>query len=142
MLAGALAAAGAQQPAPPRTVLQEPAAAEQVILAQLAAFNAGDVETMVANVAEDFVWFAVEANYTEPRLRGREAFRTSMLQYFAAVPSARAEVEAIFPVGGFVAVRERAYWAEGSQQLSQASLAVYEVRDGLIRRVWYYPVEP
>ena len=39
-------------------------------------------------------------------------------------------------------VREVAYWLTVDGELAQASLAIYEVRDGLIHRVWYYPVGP
>ena len=51
------------------------------------------------------------------------------------------EIEKRLGVGRFAAVRERAYWMRGGVEVSQASLAVYEIRDGLIRRVWYYPLE-
>lgn len=116
--------------------------AEDVILAQLLAFNAQDVEALVANVAPDFVYFDVDDSGAQPQLQGREAFRRSMQEYFASIPGPRSEVEEIFPVGDFVAVRERAYWVQGGQEVSQAALAVYEIRDGLIRHVWYYPAQP
>ncbi len=118
-----------------------PADAFAVIDAQLAAFNAHDVNAMVANLAEDFAWFAVDPDMTRVELRGREEFRRSMEPYFASVPGARAEIEERLNVGRFAAVRERAYWLRGGEEVSQASLAVYEIRDGQIRRVWYYPVE-
>lgn len=112
-----------------------------VIDAQLAAFNAHDVNAMVANLAEDFAWFAVDPDMTRVQLRGRDEFRRSMEPYFASVPGARAEIEERLSLGRFAAVRERAYWMRGGVEVSQASLAVYEIRDGLIRRVWYYPAE-
>jgi len=112
-----------------------------VIDVQLAAFNAHDVNAMVANLAEDFAWFAVDPDMTRAELRGREEFRRSMELYFTSVPGARAEIEERLGVGPFAAVRERAYWMRGGVEFSQASLAVYELRDGLIRRVWYYPLE-
>ena len=44
--------------------------------------------------------------------------------------------------GRYVTVRERASWTSKSgEKRSQASLAVYEIRDGLVARVWYYPAE-
>jgi hypothetical protein len=30
-------------------------------------------------------------------------------------------------------------WTGKSGRRSQAALGVYEVRDGLVKRVWYYP---
>lgn len=130
----------AQEPVQePRQEQQAPASAEDVILEQLQAFNAGNVEAMVANVADDFVWFAVDAMGVVPQLQGRAAFHRSMTEYFRSVTGTRAAIEEMFPVGDFIAVRERSYWVEGGQELSQASLAVYEIRNDLIRRVWYYP---
>ncbi len=118
-----------------------PAEAFAVIDAQLKAFNDHDVEAMVANLAEDFAWFAVDPDMTRVELRGRDEFRRSMMPYFASVPGARAEIEERVIVGRFAAVRERAFWLQGGDEVSQASLAVYEIRDRRIRRVWYYPVE-
>lgn len=134
----AATAAGAQEPSE-----QTPTGApETVIRAQLAAYNAHDVEAMVANVAAGFVYFAVDSDSTEPQLRGREAFHQSMTRYFRSVSGTRAEIEEMFRAGEFIAVRERAYWMESGRERSQVSLAVYEIRDGLIYRVWYYPAAP
>lgn len=132
--AAALAAMGGQE-----TPVRSPG---EVIQSQLAAFNAGDVEAMVANVSENFIYWAVDSDYSERQLQGRAAFRRSMEEYFASVPGARAEIEQMIPAGEFVAARERAYWLQNGQEVSQASLAVYEVRDGLIVTVWYYPAIP
>ena len=39
-----------------------------------------------------------------------------------------------------VSVRERASWkSKSGEDRSQNAFAIYEVADGLIRRVWYYP---
>ena len=112
----------------------------ETIEAQLTAFNAGDVAALAANVAPDFIWYAVDSDRMSIELRGREAFQMSMIRYFDAVPAARAEIDALAQTGEFVAVRERAFWpGEDGQEISQAALAVYQIRDGLIYRVWYYP---
>ena len=115
--------------------------AVETIEAQLAAFNAGDVAALAANVAADFIWYAVDSDSMSMQLSGRDAFQMSMIRYFEAIPAARAEIDAPVQTGEFVAVRERAFWlGVDGQEFSQASLAVYQIRDGLIYRVWYYPV--
>ncbi len=121
---------------PPADAAEGP---EAVIRAQLAAFNAHNVDAMVANLAGEFAWFAVSSDSMTVEMQGRDAFRTSMRQYFEQVRGARAEIEGLIVVGDFVTTRERAYWYAGDQELSQAALAVYEVRNNLIYRVWYYP---
>ena len=42
-------------------------------------------------------------------------------------------------VGPYVAIRERVSWTAKSGRRTQTALGVYEVRDGRVRRVWYYP---
>ena len=65
-----------------------------------------------------------------------------MTSYFESTPSARSIIEDSMVSGRYVTVRERASWKTGSgEERSQASVAVYEIRDGLIARVWYYPAE-
>ena len=96
---------------------------------------------MVANLAEDFAWFAVDPDMTRVELRGCEEFRRSREPCFASVAGARAEIEERLSVGRFVAVRERGYWIQGGEEVSQAALAVYEICDGHIRRGWYCPVQ-
>ncbi len=41
-----------------------------------------------------------------------------------------------------VSAVETAHWQSKGQERSQASLSVYEIIDGKVRRVWYYPVVP
>ena len=116
----------------------------ELVRAQVDAFNRHDVEAMIARVAPDFVWLSVAGDSVTVEARGRGALAEGMRGYFASVPSARSEIEASTVAGPFVAIRERASWTdESGRERSQVSLGVWEVRDGLIRRAWYYPaVEP
>lgn len=112
---------------------------EDVIRSQLAAFNGHNADALMANLHEGFAWFGVDSDITTLEMKGRDNFFKSMRDYFSSVPGARAEIEEIFVAGDFVTARERSYWRQGEAELSQASLAVYEIRNGLIYRVWYYP---
>ena len=105
------------------------------------AFNEHDVEAMAALVAEDFRYFYVVGDSLVAQASSREELRKSMQGYFKGLPSARSEIEEYTVAGSFISVRERAYWNANGKERSQFSLGVYEVRDGLIRRVWYYPAE-
>jgi hypothetical protein len=128
---------GAARSALPQETVRTP---EDTIVAQLDAFNAGNVDAMVANLAEEFAWFAVDSDRTVVELAGRNEFRRSMESYFASVYEPRAEIHSLTASGNFVAVVETAFWLTQEGEAAQSSLAVYEVRDGLIHRVWYYPV--
>lgn len=114
----------------------------EVVHEQMDAFNRHDVEAMAAQVAPDFVWLSVDGDEVVVEVRGRMALAEGMRSYFSSLPSVRSEVEAAMVSGSFVTIRERAIWAdESGVERSQVALGVYEVRDGLIQRVWYYPAE-
>ena len=113
----------------------------QVVQAHSAAFNRHDVGGMLANVAHDIEWYSVEGDSVTLELQGREELRNAMFVYFAETPSFRSEIESVAISGAYVSVRERASWKSGDGELSQTALCVFEVRDGVIRRVWYFPAE-
>lgn len=121
---------------------QEAAGPLEVVEAFFDAYGQRDLERATALVSEDFVWYAVTADSLVVQARGRDELARSLASYFESVPSARSSVEATLLTGGYIALRERATWTgpDGSDR-SAVSLAVYEVRDGLIRRAWYYPAE-
>jgi hypothetical protein len=91
---------------------------------------------MLSQVSEDIAWYSISEEGVDVEARGKDAFRQAMESYFNALPAARSEVEAAVASGHYVSVRERAYW--GGEH-SQVALGVFEVRNGLIARVWYYP---
>ena len=114
-----------------------------VVRGHLDAFNRHDAEDLLSWVSPAVEWVNVRGSVTSVEVRGREMLRDYMATYFEAQPTVRSEVEDAVVTGEFVAVRERASWtARDGEERSQASLAVYHVRDGLIQRVWYYPVVP
>jgi len=104
-------------------------------------FNAHDVDGMLNVVSEDIQWLSIGADSVVMETEGKDALRQAMADYFKAVPSARSEIEGALPSGSFVAVRERAFWTTEQGEKSQASLAVYEITEGKIERVWYFPAE-
>jgi ketosteroid isomerase-like protein len=131
----ALLAAGTSGAAAPPAESAEAA----TVRAYFAAYNAHDIDAVVKLLHADFVWLNVVEDTIAVEVRGQEAVRTSLTGYFRGLPTARSEIESIATLGPWVSVRERAHWTGKSGARSQASLSVYEVRDGLLRRVWYYP---
>lgn len=113
---------------------------EAVVRAQLADFNARNVDGMVRRVAEDFVWFDVSGTEMKVDTKGRDALRKGLEGYFKSQPDVKSELYMVTTNGRFVSARERVAWktAQGEMR-SQNALSVYEVEEGLIRRVWYYP---
>lgn len=133
---------GSEAAAPSTALPSAPSSALEVVQAHVASFNRHDAESMAARVASDFVWLGVAGDEVTVEARGRDALAEGLRSYFASLPSVRSEIEEATVSGSFVAVRERATWIDaGGAERSQVALGVYEVRDGLIQRVWYYPAE-
>jgi hypothetical protein len=116
---------------------QEPVRDEPVHVVErlMEAFNAHDVEAMIALVTDDVeLYYPDEGGTFAPASRSAAQLATDMRAYFAANPSVQSRLEAVVPGPVFVSIRERIVGG-------QSSLAVCEVRQGLVRRVWYFPAE-
>lgn len=114
---------------------------EAILLrAYLDAVNRMDAVAVTAMCAENFTWYNVEGDKVAPEVQGREKLHEWLTGYFKSIPSARTEFLAVEQTGSFLTVRERASWdnKEG-KRVSQQAHGVYEIRDGLIQRAWYYP---
>lgn len=122
-----------------------PAAAEaepepvRVVRAYIDAFSRHDIPAMAERVGEDFVWFNVTSDRATVEVKGRDSLRKTLANYFRGTPTVRSEIEGIVSAGDYVSFRERATWTSLLGQRTQTSLAVYEVKSGLITRAWYYP---
>ncbi|MCY7387762.1 MAG: nuclear transport factor 2 family protein [Burkholderiales bacterium] len=113
---------------------------EAVVRAYFEAFNRQDIDALVATVAEDFIWYSIENDKMSIEASGRESFRMGVQDYFKALPAARSVAETMTASGPYVSVRERPSWTTRTgEKKSQVAITVYEERNGLIKRVWYYP---
>ena len=122
------------------------AAAQQhtdVIDKFVTAFNAHDAAKMASMVSEEFQLFSMnEEGQADLATSGPAALESEMTQYFAGLPSVRSTIDGRNEVGNYVSFRETASWkAKDGQEKSQSSLAVYQVKDNKIHRVWYYPAQ-
>lgn len=117
---------------------------EAVLLrAYLDAFNRQEPGTIAALCAEDFIWYGVEGGTLAPEVQGRSRLHEWLTGYFKSLPSVRSEFLSIEQTGAFLSVRERSTWTNrAGVRVSQQALGIYEVRDGLIRRAWYFPSTP
>jgi len=114
---------------------------EAILLrAYLDAVNRMDAGAVTAMCAENFTWYNVDGDRVAPEVQGRAKLREWLGGYFRDIPSVRTEFLAVEQTGPFLSVRERASWdnKEG-KRVSQQAHGVYEIRDGLIQRAWYYP---
>lgn len=99
------------------------------------AFNDHDVPAMMSLVTEDIeLYYQDENGVFGLASRSAEQLATDMRAYFAHRPTVRSTIDGVIAGPTFVAFREQIVGGK-------SSVAVYEIRQGLVRRVWYYPAE-
>ncbi|MEO0420171.1 MAG: nuclear transport factor 2 family protein [Pseudomonadota bacterium] len=112
----------------------------QVAVAYVDAYNARDLNAILALMHEDVEWLSIEGSETVAFASGKAELAAQMEDYLASPDATFSTVEGSVGNGRFVAVREVAHWTDDKgNSRSQAALAVYEIEGGLVRRVWYYP---
>jgi|SRR5579872_6300418 len=112
---------------------------EAVVRQLYVAFNDHSADKIAALVAPDFNWFNVTRSTVSTEARGREELHTSMERYFQSTPGVKTEILSLIADGNYVSLREQVSWDSRTGRRHQSCLAVYEVRDGIIQAVWYYP---
>lgn len=121
---------------------QAPASSPEidVVRKQLEAFNRHAPDDVVACYAEKIKWLSIDGDQVSTEGDGRESVRTSLTGYFKSLPSVKSELLEINQTGPHIVFRERASWtAKDGTPRSQTAIGVFEVREGLVQRAWYYP---
>ena len=105
-----------------------------------AAFNARDLAAMEKMMHSDIQWLSINGAEISIVTDGKQALVDELTGYFASKPTSASALENWTQSGKYIGVTETSSWPgkDGTAQ-SQSSLSIYEVEDGLIRRVWYYP---
>ena len=108
----------------------------EVVEEQLQAYNARDLERFAATYAQDIRIWRMPA--TEPSIVGQTKLREVYAKRFAS-PSLHATIVNRIATGDKVIDHERVVGIEAGPI---EAVAVYQVADGLIARVWfYYPAD-
>ena len=111
-----------------------------VIAAYSESWNEKDIHKMAALMHPDIQWLSVKDNTIVVEISGKSKLVAEMQQWFDSPDLPAGSLRDWSINGNFVAVTETAAWTDksGTAQ-SQSSLTVYELKDKLIRRVYYYP---
>ncbi len=105
----------------------------------LDAFNRHDADAVAAFCAEDVKWLSVDGDKVSPETSTRAQLLEWLVGYFKSFPTVRSEFLSLEQTGPILSVRERASWENKTgQRVAQQAVGVYEIRDGLIRRAWYF----
>lgn len=127
-------AAQAQTTQPARSAKPAPAAEtpEQLVQRQLEAYNARDVARFAATYAPDVELFDFP---TKPQLTGRDKLTESYTKFFAWAPQVHCTILSRTVLGNKVIDHERVTGLPNGRVLE--AVAIYEVENGLIRRVTF-----
>ena len=105
----------------------------------MAAFNAHDADKMREYWAPDVTWIELAGEQASPVTTSAQQLHDELVAYFEAYPTVSSSLENITVNGNFVTAVERPVWEEAGERKSQASVVVYEIIDGKVKRFWYYP---
>lgn len=103
------------------------------------AFNQHDIDAMLELATDDLRWMSVADGQLSKEASNQGELREAMASYFASTPSVRAEIRSITESGPFVHTVEEALWSSHGAEKNQCSMAVYEILEGNVRNVWYFP---
>ena len=106
--------------------------AVDVVQRQLEAYNARDLEAFAATYSDTVRMYRLPAS--EPAIAGQAALREAYRQRFAS-PTLHAEILNRIVLGNKVIDHER---VRGIREQPIEAVAVYEVIDGLIDKVWFF----
>jgi hypothetical protein len=116
-----------------------PSPAAAVVQRQLEAYNAHDLDGFLATYAPGIEIFDI-SNAATPQMSGIPAMREVYGEMFASMPGLRCDLGNRIADGAFVIDHEIcAMGAPGDPP--ERAIAIYQVEDGLIRRVWFATVD-
>lgn len=105
------------------------------------AFNARDVDAMLALATDDIEWISLDGRDLLMGADGADSLRATMVEYFDSCSSCRASLKWTKTTEGRVVALEEASWDGDGERKSQSALSVYEFEGEKIRRVYYFPAE-
>lgn len=111
-----------------------PSAAEEVVRVQLEAYNRRDADAFASHYSEDVRWY----RFPDELLgEGVDELRDTYRDFFESVPELHAEVTNRIVRGDIVIDHERVTGLPDGRTVD--AIAIYEVREGRIQRMWLIP---
>ncbi len=124
------------------SVKAEVAPNQAVVQSYVNAYNAHDLEAMADMMHSDIEWINIEGSAQSVVTEDKSALVRELTRYFAGSPQSGSTLSDWSVNGVYVSAKETVtFTRKDGTQGAQASISVYELEDGLIRRVWYFPAE-
>ena len=132
VLLSACAPAAGPVPAARGTSAASASPAEQVVQVQLEAYNRRDLEGFLATYSPEI---RIYDHPDRPLMAGLEQMRKEYGEAFARDPTGRAAITSRMVQGNYVIDHEHVTGLSDGSEIR--AVAIYEVRDGKIRNVWF-----
>lgn len=110
-----------------------------IVTGLMDAFNAHDPDAMREYWDENVTWIELSGAQAQVVTSSADQLYEELVAYFETIPSVRSSLENISVNGDYVSAVERPVWQQDGETKSQASIVVYEIKNGKVRRFWYYP---
>lgn len=134
-LAAAACSPDAERAEPPAATGE----AVKVVTGLMAAFNEHDADKMRTFWHDDVAWVELSGNQSSVVTSSAQQLYDETVAYFEAFPHVQSSLENLSVNGNYVTGVERPVWEQDGERKSQASVVVYEVIDGKVKRFWYFP---
>ncbi|MCL1050837.1 nuclear transport factor 2 family protein [Shewanella abyssi] len=103
------------------------------------AFNDHSVERLLAYTTDSVHWFNLSGTKMLTETSSKNELGAAMADYFATLADAKATLTQVVSSANYVSTVEKVTWSDEGELNSQCSLGVYELQQGKINAVWYYP---
>lgn len=114
----------------------------EIVEQLIESFNEHDAKKMAKLLSDDCeVYYVDENGKALLASNTASALEKEMVAYFKNLPDVKSTVVQSLATSRFVSIQEKVEWQVQTRTFSQSSLGVFEIADGKIRRVWYYPAE-
>lgn len=106
---------------------------------QVDAFNERDVERLAKNVSENFKWYYLGSDTLMLEVEGRQNFQQAMEGYFSSFSWVESNITDYVVIGNRITFKEEvSYRTQSGDIATSSSMGIYEIKDGVITRVWYF----
>ena len=111
----------------------------EVVEQFIQAFNEHNVGQLLSHTTDTVHWLNISGSKMLIETSSKNELGAAMADYFQTLPDAKATLTQAVSSANYVSTIEKVTWSHDGEQDSQCSIGVYELKQGKINAVWYYP---
>ena len=122
--------------------VQAASSPEKLVEGYVDAFNSQDIGKLKSVLHPNVEWIDISGSSQTIVSSGMAQLTREMEGYFNSGFAGKSVIENISINGNFISGKETVRWTDSyGIQRQQASVVVFELSTGMIRRVWYFPAQ-